>query len=61
MSVNNSITTNSALGYLYKIFTRPYLHIKLTPVSTKEISEIIKCLKWKNSHGYDEIPTKMLK
>jgi len=52
---------NSALNYLYQVFTRPFPHIKLTPVSTKEISEIIKSLKWKNSHGYDEIPTKILK
>ena len=35
--------------------------IKLTPVSTKEIREIINSLKWKNSHGYDEIPIKILK
>jgi len=35
--------------------------IKLTPVSTREGSEIIKSLKWKNSHGYDEIPIKILK
>ena len=61
MSVNNSMTTNSALSYLYQVFTRPFPHIKLTPVSTKEISEIIKSLKWKNSHGYDEIPQKSLK
>jgi hypothetical protein len=33
--------------------------IKLTPVSTREFSEIIKSLKWKNSHGYD-IPIKIL-
>ena len=61
MSVNNSMTMNSALNYLYQVFTRPFSHIKLTPVSTKEISKIIKSLKWKNSHGYDEIPTKILK
>jgi hypothetical protein len=61
MFVNNSMTTNSALNYLYQVFTRPFPHIKLTPVSTKEISEIIKSLKLKNSHGYDEIPTKIIK
>jgi hypothetical protein len=52
------MTMNFALNYLYQVFTRPFPHIKLTPVSTKEISEIIKSLKWKNSHGYDEIPQK---
>jgi hypothetical protein len=61
MSVNNSMTVNSALNYLYQVFTRPFPHIKLTPISTREISEIIKSLKWKNSHGYEEIPIEILK
>jgi hypothetical protein len=61
MSLNNSMTMNLALNYLYQVFIRPFPHIKLTPVSTKEISEIIKSLKWKNSHGCDEIPIKILK
>jgi len=52
---------NSALNYLYKLFTRLFPHIKLTRVSTKEIIEIIKSLKWKISHGYNEVPTKILK
>jgi len=47
MSVNNSMTMNSALTYLYQVFTRPFPQTKLTPVSTREISEIIKSLKWK--------------
>jgi hypothetical protein len=61
MPVNNSLTMNLALHYLYKVFIRLFPHIKLTPVTTKEISEIIKSLKWKNSHGYDEIPVRILK
>ena len=52
---------NSALNYLYQVFTRPFTHIKLTPISTREISEIIKSLKWKYSHGYNEILIKILK
>jgi hypothetical protein len=28
----------------------------MTPVTNKEIKDIIKSLKWKSSHGYDEIP-----
>jgi hypothetical protein len=52
---------NTALNYLYQVFTRPFPNIKLTPVTTKEISVIIKSLKWKNSHGYDEIPIRILK
>ena len=61
MPVNNSVTMNLALNYLYKVFIRPFPHIKWTPVTTKEISEIIKSLKWKNSHGYDEIRVRILK
>jgi hypothetical protein len=61
MPVNYPVTMNLALTYLYQVFNRPFSHIKLTPVSTKEISEIIKSLKLKNSHGYDEIPISILK
>jgi len=61
MPVSNSLTMNLALNYLCKVFIRPFPHIKLMPVTTKEISEIIKSLKWKNSHGYDEIPIRILK
>jgi hypothetical protein len=61
MPANTSVTMNLALNYLYKVFIRPFLHIKLKPVTTKEISEIIKSLKWKNSHGYDETPVRILK
>ena len=58
MFVIDSMTMNFALIYLYQVFTRPFPHIQLTPVSTKEISEIIKFLKWKSSHGYDETSKK---
>ena len=34
------MTMSSALNYLYQVFTRPFTHIKLTPISTREISEI---------------------
>ena len=67
MSANNSTNINVAsnaahpLSYLYQVFSRPFPNIKLTPVSTKEVSEVIKSPKWKNSHGYDEIPIKILK
>jgi len=67
ISTNNSITFYVAsnafhpLNYLHQVFIRPFPNIKLTPVSTKEVSEIIKSLKWKNSHGYDEITIKILK
>jgi hypothetical protein len=49
------------LNYLHKVFIRPFPCIQLAPVTTKEICEIIKSLKWKNSHAYDEIPMRILK
>jgi Notch-like protein len=36
-------------------------HMKHKPTTTKETDEIIKSLKVKDSHGYDEISTKILK
>jgi Notch-like protein len=35
--------------------------MQLVPVTSKEIKDIFKSLKWKNSHGYDEIPLRILK
>jgi len=49
------------LNYLKQVFIRPFPRINLTPTTTKEITEIIKSLKSTNSHGYDEIPIKVLK
>jgi hypothetical protein len=43
------------------VFAIPFPCIKLTPISAKEITEIVKSLKSSNSHGYDEIPIKVLK
>ena len=67
MSENDPITNNVAANdahpftYLHQIFTKLFPNIILTLVSSKEITEIIKSLKWKNSYGYNEIPTKLLK
>jgi len=60
---NVNFSTNDAypLNYLYQVFTSQFPSIKITPVTSKEIREIIKSLKWKNSHGYDEISMKILK
>jgi hypothetical protein len=48
-------------NYLHQVFISPFPNIKPTLLSAKEFSEIIKSLKWKNSHGYDEIPITFLK
>jgi Notch-like protein len=49
------------LSYLKQVFARPFPCINLTLTSAKEITEIVKSLKSSNSHGYDEIPIKVLK
>jgi hypothetical protein len=40
---------------------RPLPSIRIRYTSTRKIEKIIKSLKTKHSHGYDEIPTKILK
>ena len=57
---NNSTTTDPALNYLQDIFVRPFPSIQLAPGTVTEMKDIIKSLKWKDSHGYDEIPLKIL-
>ena len=59
----NPSTPNNVcpLNYLKQIFARPFPRINLQPTTTKEITEIVKSLKSTNSHGYNEIPTKVLK
>jgi len=57
---NNSTTTDPALNYLQDIFGRPFPSIQLALVTVTEMKDIIKSLKWKDSHGYDEIPLKIL-
>ena len=47
--------------YLSQFSTCTFPILKLTPLSTKNIRNVIKSLKSKNSHGYDEISTKLLK
>ena len=52
---------SSAAENLNIVFNRPLGQIDLTPVTTQEIKNIIRSLKWKTSSGYDEIPPKLLK
>ena len=49
------------ISYSHDIFKQPFPDTKLTPITTKEIKDIIKSLQWKNSQGYDESPLKILK
>ena len=42
-------------------FKNPFPNINLKTMSTREIENIIKSLKPKNSSGYDGISTKLMK
>ena len=42
-------------------FTKPYPSMEWKCTTTEEIERIVKSLKTKNSYGYDEISTKILK
>ena len=42
-------------------FTKHYPSMECKCTTTKEIEQIIKCFKAKNSYGYDELSTKILK
>jgi hypothetical protein len=61
--MNVNVASNGAhpLRYIHQVFIRPFPNIKLNPISTKEVGEINKSLKWKNSHGYDDVPIKIVK
>ena len=52
---------NTPLHYLIQSYKIPFPDINLKSVSTNEIENIIKSLKQKNSSGYDEISSKLLK
>jgi hypothetical protein len=47
--------------YLLNLFHKPFPSIKFKNMSTKEIERIINSLKIKETSGYDEISTKILK
>jgi hypothetical protein len=57
---NNEELENNSINYLHRIFSNPFPIITFEN-TTKEIKDIIKSLKSKNSFGYDEIPVKILK
>ena len=49
------------LHYLFQSFKTPFPNINLKSSSTKDVENVIKSLKPKNSYGYDGISTKLLK
>ena len=56
-----TVDNTTPLHYLTQSFKNPFPNINLKSVSTKEIKNIIKSLKLKNSSVYDGISTKLLK
>jgi hypothetical protein len=52
---------NNPVNYLYKFFRKPFCKIKWHYASSHEITKIIKSVKTKNSCGYDEITSQIIK
>jgi hypothetical protein len=59
--IEDTRDNKNPMYYLSKISHNPFPNIKYNNISTKEIERIIKSIRVKNSHVYDEITTKMLK
>ena len=59
---NNANKENAnPIQYLFEHFHQPFKNIQWTYTSSKEINKIINSLKNKNSSGYEEITTKIIK
>jgi hypothetical protein len=58
---NNHAKHNDPLMYLRQHFKQPSSTIRLKYATTYEIDKIIHSMKLKDSHGYDEISTRILK
>jgi hypothetical protein len=61
MQSNTPTIVSDSLNYLFQVCKYPFPDINMTPVTNKEIKDIIKSFKWRNSHGYDEISQNILK
>jgi hypothetical protein len=57
----NTTSNKDPMCYLYQSFRQPFSKIKLRNTTTYEIEKIIQSLKSKNSYGYDEISSTILK
>jgi len=57
----NCSNHNDPLTYLRQNFKQPSSAIRLKNTTTHEINKIIHSMKLKDSHGYDEISTRILK
>jgi hypothetical protein len=61
MKANTSTNKHQALKFLSDVYRHPFPNIHMTPVTNKEVEDIVKSLKWKYSYGYDEILQNILK
>jgi len=59
--INEKKEEASTLQYLFEYFNQPFKYISWSYTSSKEINKIINSLKNKNSSGYEEITTKIIK
>jgi hypothetical protein len=54
-------SATNPITYLANVFNRPYSKISWQYATTHEIEKIIKSLKTKDTSGYDEISSRILK
>jgi hypothetical protein len=59
-SISNSLMFTPT-HYFHQAFPNPFPNMKIKPLSTKEVENVIKSLKLKNSFGYDGVSVKVLK
>jgi len=59
--INEKKEDASPLQYLFEYFNQPFKDTSWPYTSSKETNKIINSLKNKNSSGYDEITTKIIK
>jgi len=60
-SGKNTINNNNSISYLRQNFIQSFSTIQLRKITTYEIVQIILSLKCKNTYGYDEISSRILK
>lgn len=56
-----NINNDTFVHFMLQAFTTKYPYMKSKPTMTREVENIIKALKSKNSQGYDENSTEILK
>jgi len=61
LKINTPTNHANPIHFLRRVFNHPFPPININYISTTELEHITKTLKTKNSHGYDEISTKILK